>query len=83
MNGHSLNYENDKLKLTGVTDVKSFEDKEVVIALSSGGLTVRGASLNVEELNKATGALTVSGQVTSLTYTGGGEKGGFMKKLFR
>jgi hypothetical protein len=46
-------------------------------------LTIRGSGLKVEALEKTTGALTVSGLVTDLSYEETGSGTGFWGRLFR
>ena len=74
-----------KLMLTGVTDVESFDEKQVVLYTQLGELTVRGTELHVSDLSVESGDLTVDGEIKALIY---GEKDrtkklGFFGKLMR
>ena len=80
---HSLTYRAGEIAITDVKEVISFEDKEIVLALNSGGLTVKGGSLAIAELNLKAGTLKATGTVESMVYCGRTEKGGFMKRLFK
>ena len=49
-----------------------------------GTLVVRGEDLHIEKLSLDGGDLKVEGSVDSLTYEDdGGERGGFLARLFR
>lgn len=79
---HSLEYRTGVLRVSGVKEVKNFDDREIVLVLDSQKLTIRGSELSVTELKTSDGNFTVGGKVISLTYSrGGGES--FIKKLFK
>ncbi len=80
---HTMAYANHKLELTGVQEVQSFEDKEVVLILSTGGLKVCGHELSVSQLDTATGKITIVGDVGSLTYTNQMAKVPLLKRIFK
>lgn len=74
-----------RLMLTGVTDVDSFDEDAVVLYTQLGMLTVRGKQLHVNEMSVQSGELTVNGDIQALVY---GEKDrtkklGMIGKLFR
>ena len=74
-----------RLMLTGVTDVDSFDEKLVELFTQLGELTIRGKNLHVNEMSLESGELTVEGDIQALIY---GEKDrskklGFIGKLFR
>ncbi len=74
-----------RLMLTGVTDVESFDEKQVGLYTQLGELTIRGKNLHVNEMSLESGELTVEGDIQALIY---GEKDrtkklGFIGKLFR
>ncbi|MDE6659585.1 MAG: sporulation protein YabP [Eubacterium sp.] len=81
---HNLSLENRcGLKLTGVTDVDSFDEETVTAYTDYGCLTVNGSKLHVEELNLDTGLLEVTGEVTALIYSSKTEKSqGLFKRMF-
>jgi sporulation protein YabP len=67
---HSLKLENRSgLKLTGVTDVDSFNEESVIAYTDYGSLTVSGENLNVKELNLSNGTLEIEGEVTAMIYS--------------
>lgn len=72
------------LTVSGVTDVDSFDDVEIVAYTDAGELTVRGEELKINRLNTETGELNVEGTIISLSYLN--EKPaakGFFAKVFR
>lgn len=81
---HSLCLENrNKLKLTGVVDVGSFDEEAVVAYTEFGCLTVSGNGLHIEELNLESGMLEVKGEIAALIYSNETRKNsGFFKRLF-
>lgn len=66
---HNLILEDrQKLSLSGVTDVESFNDSEVSLYTSQGELVIRGKNLHVDEVSLETGDMEISGEVRSLVY---------------
>ena len=82
---HNLYLENRSgLKLTGVTDVDSFDEETVTAYTDYGCLTVSGSKLHVEELNLDSGVLDITGEVVALVYSSKTEKSKNMfKRLFQ
>lgn len=81
---HTLSLENRSgLKLTGVTDVESFDEDTIMAYTDYGCLTVSGSKMHVEELNLDSGILQVTGEVSALIYSSKTEKSkGFIKRVF-
>ena len=71
-----------KLTLTGVNDVDSFNEEEILAVCSCGELTVKGDMLHIEELNVESGFLTVSGKIVSLVYSEKFTSSSLLKRLF-
>ena len=74
----------DRLSVSGVEDVESFDENEIVMCTSSGILVVCGEALHIDKLSLDKGELTVEGRIDSLHYeedTGG--KTGFFSRLFK
>ncbi|MCD8106561.1 MAG: sporulation protein YabP [Oscillospiraceae bacterium] len=66
---HNLILEDrNKLSLSGVTDVESFDDTEVSLYTTQGELVIRGKKLHVDEVSLETGDLEMSGEVKSMIY---------------
>nr|WP_295278091.1 sporulation protein YabP [uncultured Blautia sp.] len=66
---HKLTLDNRKEAfLTGVKDVISFDEKEVLLQTSEGRLQIRGSQLHVKGLNLEKGEAALAGHVDSLVY---------------
>ena len=71
------------LWMNGVEEVESFDEGEVAVQTVQGLLLVRGEALKVDKLEKTSGELTISGQVTSLEYERDPVRGGFWSRLLK
>ncbi len=85
---HNLIIENrERLSLSGVIDVESFNDECVVVETDLGALVIRGEDLHISKLNLDSSELNIEGDIISLEYIdGGGSKSkglGFLGKMFR
>jgi len=72
----------NRLTMTGVTEVESFDEEMVVLHTSHGTLVVRGNGLHLQLLSPDGGQVHVQGTVISLTYEESGPSGGFFARLF-
>lgn len=63
-------------KITGVKDVRSFDEHEIVLETDAGILMIRGSQLHMGRLMLDKGEVDISGQVDSLIYS---EVKGFTK----
>lgn len=74
--------------LTGVVDVLSFDNEQILLGTTQGMLTIKGRDLHVSRLHLEQGEVDVEGTVDSLIYTEDGaygrkQKGSRMKRLFQ
>ena len=71
--------------VSGVEDVESFDEQEVILFTDLGTLTIKGIDLRINKLNVENGELAVEGNIDAIFYTNdsGKKNGGFMSKLFR
>ena len=58
----------ERLTISGVEEVESFDENSIVMGTSKGVLVVRGEQLHIEQLSLDGGALKVEGYVDSITY---------------
>ena len=58
----------EKLSVSGVIDVQSFDEEQVLLETVRGMLVVRGQGLHVERLQLEAVELIVEGEVGSLEY---------------
>lgn len=77
----------EKLSVSGVKDVLSFDDQIVIVDTELGMLTIKGDNLKINKLNIDTSDVTLEGNISSLIYTGTelGKKGsnGLIGKIFK
>lgn len=74
------------LKLSGVVNVKSFDENLVLVDTEEGSLSVKGSGLSVSRLTIEKGEADIDGRIDSLSYTDkgrGGKKSGGFSKLFQ
>lgn len=83
---HALNLTGrEKLDIQGVNEVHSFDDFEIELSTVCGELTIYGESLNIENLNLDSGELSISGFISSLSYSDvrPSDKKGVFSRLFK
>ena len=57
-----------KLRVTGITDMDRFDEREVVLYTVLGELTVTGRDLHIVEISTETGDLLVEGDIWGIQY---------------
>lgn len=75
--------ERGSLTVSGVEEVESFDEHEVVMATVAGNLVVRGEALHVGKLSLDTGELRLAGRVSELRYEENTRSEGFWARLFK
>ena len=75
----------EKLNVSGVNDVLSFDDQVVIMETELGLLTVKGENLKINKLNIDTTEVIVEGRINNLTYSEHQAKseGGIFGKIFK
>lgn len=76
----------EKLSVSGVIDVESFNDECVIADTELGVLVVRGEDLRINKLNLDNSELVIEGDIISCEYSdreGSKSKGGFFSKMFK
>ncbi|MDO5549673.1 MAG: sporulation protein YabP [Lachnospiraceae bacterium] len=58
-----------KMSITGIVDVVSFDENQVVLDTDKGLLTIKGKDLCVSRLTLDKGEVDVDGQADSLVYS--------------
>jgi len=79
-------YDRNKLTMTGVKDVSSFDENSIVLGVSDGStLTVEGDALNITVLDLEKGCVEATGYVCGLYYSDGVkiEKSSILSRIFR
>ena len=59
----------EKLSVSGVLDVLSFDDQIVIVETELGLLTIKGENLKINKLNIDTSEVTLDGTISSLIYS--------------
>lgn len=84
---HILSMANrEKVTLTAVTDVESFDEEKVVVDTDLGMLTILGNDFRINKLNVDDGELVIEGHVDEIAYQDRqykGKEGGFFSRLFQ
>lgn len=77
----------ERLSISGVLDVESFNDECVIVDTEMGILVVRGEDLHISKLNIDNSELNIEGVVSSCEYSdkeGSKSRGfGFLGKMFK
>lgn len=83
---HNLIMENrERISLTGVKDIHSFDDELVLVETELGILTIKGFDLKMNKLNLDNNELIVEGKIVALIYSEQdvSKKGGMFGKIFK
>ncbi len=86
LRAHSIVMEDRKRAvLTGVTDVASFNEQEVIMLTEEGDISLVGEGLHIAHLNLEEGKLTVEGRITGIEYgdAPAQKRGGILARMFR
>ena len=59
----------EKLSITGILDVFSFDDQIIIIETELGLLTIKGENLKINKLSLDTSDFIVDGKISSLLYS--------------
>ncbi len=76
----------NKLSISGVKDVLSFDDQVVIMETELGMLTVKGDNLKINKLSIDTSEVIVEGDISNLGYNDHTKKeqdGGLFSKIFK
>lgn len=81
---HILLEERNRLTISGVEEVESFDESTITMHTNRGMLVVRGEGLHIEKLSLDGGDLKVEGMVECLQYEEDTSSvGGILSRLFR
>ncbi len=73
----------ERLSVSGVEDVESFDESTIVLYTTKGSLVLKGSDLHIGRLSLDNGELSVEGNIDSLTYEDQEKpSGGFFSRLF-
>ncbi len=74
--------ERKKLSVSGVEDVESFDDTQIVMRTVCGDLIIKGSDLQIDRLSLETGEVGVTGLVSQFGYEEVAPSGSLWTKLF-
>lgn len=58
----------ERMSISGVEDVDSFDEESVVMYTSKGTLIIRGTKLQMEKLTLDNGEVSLTGKIDSIRY---------------
>lgn len=75
----------EKLSISGVLDVLSFDDQVVIIETELGLLNVKGDNIRINKLSIDTSEVVIEGELNSLSYSDKSldTKGSLLGKIFK
>lgn len=84
---HSLSLiDRERLSMSGVTDVYSFDEQVIEVDTIEGPITIEGIELHIIKMNLDNGELQVEGKVLQISYEDQAiqkKKGSILSKIFR
>lgn len=81
---HCISLEDrERLSITGVEDVESFDDTQIVLRTCMGSLILRGSELHIERLTLESGEMSITGLITDISYEETAPAGSLWQRLFR
>ena len=72
-----------KLNMSGVREVKAFDEESVVLDTTEGVLTVKGENLIIDSFSATSGELFMQGEIYAFIYSSENGGRGFIKKLLK
>lgn len=76
----------EKLSISGVLDVLSFDDQIVILETELGLLTIKGENLRINKLSLDTTEVVINGEISNLGYTENNsdkKSSGLLNKIFK
>ena len=86
MENHSVQIDNrEKMTITDIKELDSFDEEEIRASLRQGAMVIRGEDLHIPLLDLNEGRAQIAGVINSLMYVKVKEKGerGFLAKLVK
>ncbi len=70
----------EKLSVSGVSDVESFDERRIVLRTGESRLVIDGSALKINSVSVEDGEAVVTGKIDGCAYTGGA-RGSFWGKI--
>ena len=86
MDTHVVNIDNrERVSVTEVMDVESFNEEIILLSLKNGGLIIKGENLHIQKLDLEEGRVLITGSISSAVYTAKKDRQekGFLKKILK
>jgi sporulation protein YabP len=73
------------LSISGITDVDSFDEREISLYTQLGELIIQGRELHIDSMSVETGDMTITGDIWAMIYGDKDKKGPLsaLGRLFR
>jgi len=73
-----------KLTVSGINDVESFDEGKIILLTGEGILTITGSGMHIKKLSAETQDAIIEGQINGCIYTDGKrEKESFLKRVLK
>ena len=59
----------ERLNVTGINDILSFDDQVVILSTDLGMLTIKGSELKINKLNIDESEVKIEGNISSISYS--------------
>lgn len=73
----------ERISVSGVEDVDSFDERQIIMRTTKGSLILRGSDLHIDKLSLDTGEMVITGLVTDLGYEETAPGGSLWSRLFK
>ncbi len=73
----------ERLSISGVEDVDSFDEKQIILKTTKSCLILRGSELHIDKLGLDTGELNVTGLISEMCYEETAPSGSLWSRLFK
>lgn len=85
LRSHCIHIDNRGLiSVTGVKDVLSFNESDIMLVTEAGELSIEGNELHITKLNLDDGQVVVEGELIALEYSNAATvKGGIFSRMFK
>ncbi len=84
-NQNILIEDRNRVNITGVEQVESFNDNTIVLKTVKGGMVIKGEGLNIGKLNLDDGNVKIDGIINGILYNDkdSSQKGNIIGKIFK
>ena len=72
-----------RLSVSAIRDVESFDPMRIVLVTDDGLLTVTGKAMRVKKLSSESGEALIEGEIGGCVYSAGTSREGFFKRVLR